>query len=264
MPMVMTTAKAMTSLNETDASWMVPDWPAPPRVRSLITSRREGVSHPPYHGFNLATHVGDDPQSVAANRTRLRLLLPSEPRWLDQVHGCEVVVIHGHEREGHVSRADASMTRIPNEVCVVMTADCLPVLLCDRAGQIVAAVHAGWRGLCNGVIEQAVVRMGVPAETLLAYLGPAIGSKAFEVGDEVRTAFLMRDAAAEACFKAHVPGKWWADIYALARQRLAGVGVASVFGGGACTFSDADKYFSYRRDGARSGRMASLIWLTDR
>ena len=262
MPTVMTTAKAMTNSNDTDASWMVPDWPAPARVRSLITMRRGGARHPPYNGFNLATHVGDNPLAVAANRARLRLLLPSEPRWLDQVHGCDVVVIDGHEREGEVSRADASLTRMPNEVCVVMTADCLPVLLCDRFGVVVAAVHAGWRGLCNGVIEQTVVRMGVPAETLLAYLGPAIGPQAFEVGDEVRTAFLARDAAAEACFKAHVPGKWWADLYALAKQRLAAIGVLGVFGGGACTFSDADSYFSYRRDGARSGRMASLIWLT--
>lgn len=236
---------------------LLPDWPAPPTVRALQTTRRGGVSRAPYESFNLGDHVGDAIDAVGANRALLRRSLPNEPVWLRQVHGT-VVVDAGRVPSG--IEADAALARGPGAVCAVMTADCLPVLLCDRRGTVVAAVHAGWRGLCGGVIEATVAAMAVPANDLMAWLGPAIGPAAFEVGDEVRTAFLVADAAAGEAFVPHGPGKWLADIYLLARQRLAGVGIVDIWGGGACTVSDPQRYFSYRRDGV-TGRMATLVWL---
>lgn len=244
-------------------TWIVPEWPAPPRVRSLITTRHGGVSAGVYAGLNLGDHVGDDPALVAQNRAVLRAVLPAEPAWLRQVHG--VAVADADASAGPVE-ADASTARRPGVVCAVLTADCLPVLLCDDAGSVVAAAHAGWRGLAAGVIEQTVRSMGVDPASLMAYLGPAIGPAAFEVGDEVRQVFVAADPAAQQAFtpstqhSALGTEKWLADIYLLARQRLQHLGVERVGGGGYCTHGDPQRFYSYRRDGA-TGRMASLIWL---
>ncbi len=240
--------------------WIVPDWPAPLNVRSLVTTRHGGVSQGPYSSLNLGSHVGDDPAAVLANRARLGEHLTGAPLWLEQVHGTRVVDAARIGADIHPPQADAAFSRQRGAVCVVMTADCLPVLFCDAAGSVVAAAHAGWRGLLAGVLEEAITAMGVPGGRLIAYLGPAIGPQAFEVGDEVRSAFIATDPNAAAAFKPSSPGKWLADIYGLARQRLAGQGVERVFGGSWCTASDADRFFSYRRDG-QTGRMASLIWL---
>ncbi len=233
-------------------------WPAPAAVRTLLTTRQGGVSQPPYDSFNLGTHVGDQPEAVAANREQLRLLLPDEPAWLNQVHGTNVV--DAAEIGETLLDADASFSRQPGKVCVVMTADCLPVLLCDDAGSVVAAAHAGWRGLCDGVLEAAVSATAVAPATLMAWLGPAIGPDAFEVGAEVRAAFIACDPAAAAAFTDIGESKYLADIYQLARQRLAAAGVSRVYGGDYCTVIERERFFSYRRDGV-TGRMASLIWL---
>lgn len=253
------------------ADWIVPDWPAPPSVRALATTRGgaeggEGLGFDdPYGNFNLATHVGDDPQTVAANRQRLRFgaRLPDEPLWLNQVHGIRVLRAE-YYRQGMQpdadDGADACVARTPGPVCTVLTADCLPLLLCDAQGTVVAAAHAGWRGLAAGVIESTVAAMQIAPARLLAWLGPAIGASAFEVGDEVRAVFCRHDAQAASAFVAHAQGKWLCDLYLLARQRLAALGVSQVCGGEWCTFSDPRRFYSYRRDGA-TGRMATLIWL---
>jgi YfiH family protein len=236
---------------------ILPDWPAPPRVKSLMTTRAGGVSQAPWGSLNLGDHVGDDPAHVAANRARLRRQLPAEPGWLRQVHSARVVEL-GREPN---READAALTRQPAQVCAVLTADCLPVLLCDRAGSVVAAAHAGWRGLADGVLEATVAAMQVPPEGILAWMGAALGPQAFEVGDEVRQAFVAQHAEASVAFVPQpMPGKWLADIYQLARIRLKHAGVQAIYGGGRCTFSEADSFYSYRRDGV-TGRMAALIWL---
>jgi YfiH family protein len=237
-----------------------PDWPAPPQVKAVCTTRRGGVSEGPYADLNLGDHVGDDPSAVARNRSLLResLGLPEEPRWLTQVHGCTVASAV-EVRKG--CEADAAVAIEAGYVCAVLTADCLPLLFCDRAGTRVAAVHAGWRGLVEGVVEAAVADLGVPGSELLCWLGPAIGPDAFEVGSEVRERFLKAGGVvAASAFRSRGNGKWLADIYELARQRLATLGVEAVSGGGLCTYSDPGSFFSYRRDGV-TGRMASLIWL---
>lgn len=240
------------------AAWIRPDWPAPARVRALSTTRAGGVSAAPYDSLNLGVHVGDLPADVAANRAFLRAELPGEPCWMNQVHGTRV--IDAAQPDG-VPDADAVVSRSAGAVCVVMTADCLPVLLCDRAGLVVGAAHAGWRGLQGGVVEATVAAMQVPPSDIIAWLGPAIGPTAFEVGDEVRAAFVADAAAASAAFQpSAAPGKWLADIYLLARQRLQALGVNSISGGDLCTVTDRERFFSYRRDGV-TGRMASLIWL---
>jgi len=236
---------------------LTPDWPAPPGVRAVQTTRLGGGSQPPYDSFNLGLHVGDDPLRVNRNRQALSQRLPSEPVWLEQVHG---VAVADADRAACRVVADACIARQRGSVCVVMTADCLPVLLCDAAGTVVGAAHAGWRGLCDGVIEATVAGMGAAPQALLAWLGPAIGPQAFEVGDEVRAAFLAHDPAAVAAFTPGAAGKWFADIFLLARQRLAALGVTQVYGGGICTWSDPARFFSYRRDGV-TGRMGSFIWL---
>lgn len=240
-------------------SLIVPDWPAPVRVRAISTTRRGGISAPPYHGFNLAEHVGDDPACVTENRRQLAVQarLPADPAWLEQVHGTDVVAA---ETMDCPVAADAAWTRAPGRPCVVMTADCLPVLLCDRAGTVVAAAHGGWRGLVGGVIGATVARMATPPTELLAWLGPAIGPTAFEVGEEVRSAFLALDSGCGDCFQPSPAGRWLADLYQLARRQLQSLGVPAVYGGGWCTFSEPERFFSYRREG-RTGRMASLIWL---
>jgi YfiH family protein len=240
---------------------IVPDWAAPPTVRGCTTTRLGGVSTGPFTSLNLAAHVGDDADAVAANRGRLceALALPAEPLWLSQVHGCEAVRVDT-AAAGGPPVADAAVARRPGAVCAVLTADCLPVLLCDRAGTCCAAVHAGWRGLHRGVIEAALGRLGVPGAETLAWLGPAIGPTRFEVGPEVRGAFLAQDPGAAVAFRAGVGDRWLADLYALARRRLTAAGVTRVSGGGLCTAGDAARFFSYRRDG-RTGRMATLVWL---
>jgi hypothetical protein len=236
--------------------WLVPDWPTPANVRSLVTTRVGGVSLAPYASLNLGDHVGDDPIAVARNREILGSESGCEPLWLSQVHGVAIAWV-GAAEQG--ACADGSVSRLPGQAAAVMTADCLPLLLCDRAGTVVAAAHAGWRGLCAGVIEAAVAAMGVPAGEVLAWLGPAIGPEAFEVGDEVRQAFMAHDPEAALAFRAR-NGKWLCDIYLLARQRLSALGVAGTWGGGLCTFSDSERFYSFRRDGV-TGRMASLVWL---
>lgn len=236
-----------------------PDWPAPPSVRAYSTTRRGGVSGAPFDSLNLGDHVGDEPAAVASNRQNLveQLAMPSPPAWLSQVHGVACVAAQSVSKG---CEADASFTTEPNHVCVVMTADCLPLLFTNSAGSVVAAAHAGWRGLCDGVIESTVAAMGCPAEELLVWLGPAIGPTAFEVGEEVRTAFCEHDSEATAAFQPHGDGKWLADIYRLARQRLADLGVSQVYGGDHCTYKEDELFYSYRRDG-QTGRMASLIWI---
>lgn len=248
-------------LNKRGLTLLEPQWPAPARVRAVCSTRLGGVSESPYQSLNLAEHVGDALASVQANRVLLRdaLALPAEPVWLQQVHGVAVLQATPDSAIGQC--ADASVSRAPGVVCAVMTADCLPVLLCDRAGQVVGAAHAGWRGLLDGVIEQTVAAMApVAPEDMLVWLGPAIGPQAFEVGEEVRAAFVAYAAEAAAAFVPGRAGHWYADIYALARQRLAALGINAVYGGDQCTYSDATHYFSYRRDNI-TGRLASLIWL---
>lgn len=235
-------------------------WPAPPNVRALTTTRSGGASRGRYESLNLGDHVGDDPDAVQRNRALLRaaLNLPAEPLWLKQVHGTNVV--DAASAEPGVA-ADGAGTDKPGVVLAVLTADCLPVFLCDRAGTRIALLHAGWRGLAAGVIEAGVRRLGVRGTEVLAWLGPAIGPQSYEVGEEVRAAFIGRDAAAGRAFRANGPGRWWADIYELARQRLHALGVGAISGGEHCTLREQDRFFSFRRDG-QCGRMASLLWLT--
>ncbi|CAK0769448.1 polyphenol oxidase YfiH [Gammaproteobacteria bacterium] len=241
--------------------WLKPDWPTPPWVRALTTTRQGGVSRGPYAGLNLATHVGDDPVLVTHNRQWLHatLALPAEPQWLEQVHGT-CAVDAGTPTD---CPADASYAHRSGVVCAVLTADCLPVLFCDRDGTRVAAAHAGWRGLLAGVLEQTAAALAADPGTLMAWLGPAIGPTAFEVGEEVRATFLDTDAGATVAFRPSPSGRWLADIYQLARLRLTTIGLGAIHGGGLCTFSDPQRFYSYRRDGT-CGRMASLIWLTPR
>lgn len=232
-----------------------PDWPAPAKVRAWVTERGGSGR---YGTLNLATHVGDDASAVAANRARLRttLGLPAEPHWLEQVHGTRVLDL---DRTA-TGAADGAVTARADIVCAVMTADCLPVLLCDRRGRRVGAAHAGWRGLVDGVLPAAVAAMGVRPSQLLAWLGPAISQPAYEVGAEVREAFVARDPGAARRFAANERGRWQADLYGLARDALAAAGVADVHGGGFCTFTEPERFFSHRRE-APCGRMATLIWL---
>ncbi len=237
--------------------WIVPDWPAPPGVRALITTRAGGASRGAYAGLNLGLRSGDAAGDVARNRASLRQWLPAEPLWLRQVHG--TTVVEADTAKGN-PEADAALARAPGRVCAALTADCLPLLLCDEAGTIVAAVHAGWRGLCSGVIEQTLRAMECPPQALMAYLGPAIGPLAYEVGAELRQAFVASDAESAAAFAPGRPGKFYADLYALARRRLARSGVVRIYGGGYCTYTERERFYSYRRDGA-TGRMASLIWM---
>jgi YfiH family protein len=225
----------------------------------LSSTRNGGISRGAWASLNLATHVGDDPAAVAENRRLLRVAggLPAEPLWLEQVHGVDVVV---HSGQGGVPRADAAVAFEPGRVCVVMTADCLPVVLADRGGTRVGVAHAGWRGLAGGVIEATVAALGASPETLVAWLGPAIGQPAFEVGPEVRDAFVTRDPRAAACFEPNARGRHQADLRALARLALARSGVVDVAASDDCTAEDHERYFSHRRDGA-GGRMATLAWI---
>ena len=240
--------------------WITPDWPAPARVKAAATLRTGGVSEGTFASFNLGAHVGDDANAVAENRRLLKaaLQLPAEPTWLNQVHG--TMVIDATEAATPRPAADASVAFGPGAVCVVLTADCLPVLFCDRAGTRVAAAHAGWRGLVGGVLAETIKALGVPPSELLAWLGPAIEQDAFEVGPEVLEQFVTRDPNNGAAFQTNARGRWQADLYRLARNELARLGVTSVHGGGFECFADRERFFSYRRD-PRTGRMATLVWL---
>lgn len=239
--------------------FIFPDWPAPANVKALTTTRVGGLSRGPYASFNLGDHVDDDPDVVRRNRARLReaLALPAEPAWLKQVHGVNVVDAASAEAG---TTADGAWTNQSGVVCAVLTADCLPVFLCNRQGTKVALLHAGWRGLAAGVIEAGLQALATPGAELLAWLGPAIGPDSYEVGDAVRDAFLTQDAGVAACFRAHGAGQWHADLYALARRRLQARGVNAIHGGYFCTVREPERFYSYRRDGV-TGRMASLVWL---
>lgn len=236
---------------------LIPGWPAPGNVRALQTTRTGGVSTAPYDSLNLGNHVGDAPMAVARNRMLLNTLLPSEPVWLEQVHGTSVA---NADLASCSVQADACIARQRGSVCVVMTADCLPVLLCDAQGSVVGAAHAGWKGLAAGVIEATVQAMGAAPQHLMAWLGPAISQQAFEVGGEVRALFVDADPHAAAAFMPGKDGKWFADIYALARLRLDAMGVGQVYGGGHCTHRERERFYSYRRDGV-TGRMGTFIWI---
>ena len=246
--------------------WFEADWPAPHGVHALSTLRGDGragdagggISKAPYGCFNLGAHVGDDPVAVAENRRRLKVgaELPGEPVWLSQVHGIGVADLDSAAAPGP---ADAAFARGSAKVCAILTADCLPVLFATDSGDTVAAAHAGWRGLAAGVIEATVRAMSAPPGSLVAWLGPAIGPKHFEVGPEVRDAFLAGDAKAGEAFEANARGRFMADLVMLARRRLQGIGVSRIYGGGNCTFTQAERYFSHRRDGI-TGRQATLIW----
>lgn len=240
---------------------IIPDWPVPANVRAIQTTRAGGVSLAPYDSLNMGLHVEDNPLHVAKNRQLLSQYVPTEPVWLNQVHGVTVVDAGATDR---VPDADASFATAKGAVCVVMTADCLPVLFCNREGTVVAATHAGWRGLCDGVIEATVSALKVPTDSLMAWLGPAIGPDAFEVGEDVRQEFISKHSDAIDAFLPASNGKWHGNMYRLAQQRLNRLGVSAVYGGGIdqefCTYSDEARFFSYRRDG-KTGRMASIIWL---
>jgi len=240
-------------------SWIVPDWPAPAHVRAFVTTREGGVSRGAYASLNLGTQSGDDPQDVERNRLVVREHLPSMPRWLTQVHGTAVADLDAME-DSEVARADAAVTGEPDRVAAVLTADCMPLFFSDSRGSRVAVAHAGWRGLAAGVVENTLRAMQADPRDIVAWMGPAIGPAAFEVGPEVREAFVAADADASDAFRPHTPGKFMADLYALARRRLARAGVHSVHGGGFCTVSEADRFFSYRREKA-SGRMGAFIWI---
>jgi YfiH family protein len=267
---------------------ITPEWPTPPGVRAAFTLRTGGVSLAPYDSLNLGARIGDSAEAVVENRRRVRemLGLPAEPVWLEQVHGVEVVELDafGAASDGGAMRrpgaegaagdvatgrgdrrdrpptGDASVARGAGQVCAIRVADCMPVLFAARDGSVVGAAHAGWRGLAGGVLEATIGRLGVPATELIAWMGPAIGPKHFEVGEDVRAAFTATDAGAASAFVANARGRWQCDLYALARRRLSSLGVSGIYGGGWCTFAEAGRFFSYRRDG-QCGRMAALIWI---
>ena len=241
--------------------FIVPDWPAPASLRAIFSLRTGGVSPPPFDALNIGAHVGDDPRAVTENRRRLRegLDLPAEPAWLEQVHGSRVVDLDRQTSSDSLGPADAAVTRTRGRICAIQVADCMPVLFAAADGSAVGAAHAGWRGLAAGVLEATVRAMNTPGADLLAWLGPAIGQAHFEVGAEVRAAFVAADAGAADAFSANERGRWQCDLYALARRRLAALGVPALYGGSWCTFVDRGRFFSYRRDG-RCGRMAALIW----
>lgn len=239
--------------------WITPEWPAPARVRAFVTTRHGGASIGEYASLNLGARGGDDPRSVAENRLIVRGHLPSEPRWMAQVHGTSVADLDALGNLD-VATADAAVTRTPETVAVVLTADCMPVFLCDRAGTRVGAAHAGWRGIAAGVIENALAALGAHPRETIAWMGPTIGPTAFEVGPEVREAFLAADPGAEGAFTPHAPGKFMADLYGLAWRRLTAAGVREIHGGGFCTYREPLRFFSYRRVAA-SGRMGAFIWM---
>ncbi len=245
---------------------ITPDWPAAKNIHAFCTTRKSPeqnktqVKGAAYADFNLALHVDDNPEQVNVNRQQLLKYykLPTEPVWLNQVHGCQVIEVP-HSHSPSPPTADAAFTRTAEQLCTVMTADCLPLLICNRRGNKVAAAHAGWRGLAAGVIETSVAQFNEKPTELLVWLGPAIGAEVFEVGSEVRDIFINKQAQSAAAFKENRAGYYLADIYQLARLRLQSMGIDAVYGGEYCTFTDVDHFYSYRRDGT-TGRQASLIW----
>ena len=267
-------APEVTGAKRLNPDWLVPQWPAPAHVHALCTTRAGGVSGAPYDSFNLGDHVGDHPGKVATNRDLLQQATGARCVFLSQVHGTDVVGLNRHSQHGTV--ADASITDQCGLACTIMVADCLPVLFTNASGTAVAAAHAGWRSLAgqngHGVLEEVFERFktlahsshAVKATEIIAWLGPCIGPQAFEVGSEVRTAFVQTDPAALACFKPKGPGKWWANLPGLARQRLQRLGITQIFGNDSqpdwCTVGQASRFFSYRRNGV-TGRMAACVWL---
>jgi YfiH family protein len=241
--------------------WLVPDWNAPPHVRAFVTTRHGGVSTGAYASMNLGTRGGDDPVAVARNRRIVQNLVPSTPRWMAQVHGTSVADLD-HITDAQGPTADAAVLGTRGPVGVVLTADCMPLFLCDLGGRKVGVAHAGWRGMVAGVIENAVRALDVAPADVIAWMGPAIGPAAFEVGPEVREAFVAAHPEAQGAFTPHTPGKYLADLYALARQRLARAGVGKISGGGFCTYRETDRFFSYRRE-KMSGRMGAFIWMEE-
>jgi len=239
---------------------IVPDWPAPDNIKAMSTTRQGGFSLPPYDGLNLGDHVGDDINTVKKNRASLaqQANLPESPRWLKQVHGTTVSLAANWQLD---DKADAIVSNHANQVCAIMTADCLPILLCNQKGDQVAAIHAGWRGLAAGIIEKTLTQFNCPASDIIAWLGPAIGPTQFEVGPDVFSEFTTQSAHAELAFQQTDSEHYLADIYLLARQRLNDFGVKALYGGDLCTVTDSTRFFSYRRDGI-TGRMASMIWIT--
>ncbi len=254
-------------------AWLTPQWPAPAPVCALSTLRGGGVSAAPFASLNLAAHVGDVPAAVAENRRRLRAAagLPAEPAWLAQVHGAEIADLDTSVATGVATSvaagtaagpADGAVTRTPGRICAILAADCLPILFATESGDAGAAAHAGWRVLAGGVIEATVRSLAVAPPSLLVWLGPAIGPRHFEIGPEVRDELLRGDPRADGAFAENARGRYLANLYVLARRRLAQLGIERVYGGGECTFSRSDEYFSHRRDG-QTGRQATLIWLRD-
>ena len=237
--------------------WLEADWPAPAFIKAGITLRQGGASEKPYDSFNLATHVGDELKVVKQNRERLDV--PNAPQWLEQVHSTKAVLLPNKES---ILKADASYTSEKNIVCAVMTADCLPLLITDTTGSCVAAIHAGWRGLCDGIIEETINQLPVEPASLLVWLGPAIGADVYEIGEEVYDAFTKDDVEAKKSFTNTSEKHWLFDIYRLATLRLNRLGVKQIFGGDHCTLSEKEQFFSYRRDNV-TGRMASMIWIEE-
>lgn len=237
--------------------WLHADWPAPAHVHAGTTLRTGGVSTGPYASLNLGAHVGDDGEAVAQNRARLRDALPADPVWLTQVHGTRLLDLDAASGDGE---ADAAMSRSPGQVCAVLTADCLPVVFCDSRGSVVAAAHAGWRGLLGGVLQNTVAAMQVAPAEVYAWMGPAIGPDAFEVGPEVQQAFILKSPDYAQAFRRGRGDRWFANLYRLAELVLQGCGVERIHGGGLCTFNESERFYSYRRDTC-CGRMATLIWI---
>jgi hypothetical protein len=241
-------------------NWITPNWPAPKNIKACVTTRENGISKLPYHFFNLGFHVGDSAEAVSANRKQLRetFALKNEPQWLQQVHGNRVVEA---DLSGNIPEADACFTSQKELPCAVLTADCLPVLFCNDNGDWVAAAHGGWRGLVNGILRETVNAFEGKPSQLMAWMGPAISVKHFEVGSDVRDAVLALDSAWQDVFTVSTQlNKWYADLYQLARYQLHDLGVERVFGGEYCTYSNVDRFYSYRRDGV-TGRQASLVWI---
>lgn len=245
--------------------WITPEWPSPANVKAIFTTRNGGVSQDnegKYAELNLGDHVEDDHALVQQNRQLLRNYLPSDPSWLKQIHGSRFVWVDELRDKNHDLEADAALSRTQGVVCAVLVADCLPILLCNQGGNIVGAIHAGWRGLASGVIENTVYGMNCRTSDLIAWLGPAISNQYFEVGEEVRDIFINQDRRSSLAFLAATEnGKWFADIFMLAKQRLVNLGINQIYGGGECTYRNSSRFYSYRRD-KRTGRMAALIWLS--
>jgi polyphenol oxidase len=244
------------------AGWLVPDWPAPAHVRAVCTTRAGGVSHGAFESLNLGDHVGDAPDAIAQNRARFKAAIGAQPVFLQQVHGRHAIALDAKTPDG--AQADGCFTRERSIACTIMVADCLPVLFTDSQGNVVGAAHAGWRGLAGGILESVVQELGVPAKTLLAWLGPCIGPDVFEVGGEVKAAFESQGMSASAMFRTHTENKWLANLPGLARQRLQALGITRIHGNDGsrawCTVSNPSRFFSHRRDRI-SGRFAASIWL---